>query len=182
MKNTTTESPLTLAQKAALINRLMNHIESECYPIDTELAYDEMLDTSYDLSSVGGPFSCMRASRVLRECDATAYRCGFSDWLDSEEYTEIDGVYYRDDKIDDARKSFVADLQSDLDDLETEISDLEDSAEEGEEDTAINHRRRRSKRVVDMQMRRREDIVDGARLQGGGGGGGGGGIVGPLKL
>ena len=132
MKNTTTESPLTLAQKAALINRLMNHIESECYPIDTELAYDEMLDTSYDLSSVGGPFSCMRASRVLRECDATAYRCGFSDWLDSKEYTEIDGIYYRDDKVDEARDEFVADLQTELDEAQTGL-DVEDNLDEGEE-------------------------------------------------
>ena len=135
MKNATTESPLTLAQKAALINRLMDHIQAECNAIDTEQAYDETLDTSYDLSSVGGPFSCMRASRVLRECDPTAYRCGFSDWLDSEEYTEIDGVYYRDDKVDEARESFVEDLQTDLDDLGTEITELEDSAEEDKEDT-----------------------------------------------
>lgn len=135
MKNTTTEFSLTLTQKAALINRLMLHIEAECKEVDTERTYDEMLDNCYSFSSIGGPFSGLYPSRVLQECDPTAYRCGFSDWLDSEEYTEIDGVYYRDDKIDDARKSFVADLQSDLDDIETEISELEDSAEEGKEDT-----------------------------------------------
>lgn len=125
MKNTTTEFSLTLTQKAALINRLMLHIEAECKGIDTEQAYDEMLDDCYSFSSVGGPFSGLRPSRVLQECDATAYRCGFSDWLDSEEYTEIDGVYYRDDEIDDARESFVADLQSDLVKLNATRAELE---------------------------------------------------------
>jgi hypothetical protein len=131
---TTAEKPsvLSLAQKAALIYRLLDHIACECKEVDTEKDYDEMLDQSYDLSSVGGPFSGMSASRVLREVDPTAYRCGFSDWLDSEDYTEIDGIYYRDGDIDEARESFVADLQTELDEAQTGL-EVENNLEEGEE-------------------------------------------------
>jgi hypothetical protein len=39
--------------------------------------YDEMLDECYP-DQIGN----LLASRILRECDPTAYWCGFSDWLD----------------------------------------------------------------------------------------------------
>ena len=42
-------------------------------------AYDEMLDEIYTET----PFS-IPASRILRECDPIAYRCGFHDWADAE--------------------------------------------------------------------------------------------------
>lgn len=45
--------------------------------------YDEMLD------EIHGTVKCgeleWNMSRVLKEMDETAYRCGFSDWLDSED-------------------------------------------------------------------------------------------------
>jgi len=139
MKNT--DSILTLAQKAALITRLLDHIQAECKEVDTESAYDEMLDDCYDLSTVGGPFSGMSASRVLREVDPTAYRCGFSDWLDGEDYTEIDGSYYRNDDIEDARDSFVADLQTELDEAQTELDELEEQEEEDSDPDGITEAR-----------------------------------------
>ena len=42
-------------------------------------AYDDMLDEAYPET----PFS-IPASRILRECDPIAYRCGFHDWADAE--------------------------------------------------------------------------------------------------
>ena len=44
-------------------------------------AYDEELDELYPVDVAGMQFL---ASRVLREVDPTAYRCGFWDWLDSQ--------------------------------------------------------------------------------------------------
>lgn len=136
MKNTADKSTsLTLTQKAALVTRLMDHIACECKEVDTESAYDEMLDSIYDLSSVGGPFACMCASRVLREVDPTAYHCGFSDWLDGEDHTEIDGVYYRNDDIDDARESFVDELRETETGLEMDV-EAELDAEVGTDGTS----------------------------------------------
>lgn len=41
-------------------------------------AYDDMLDLTVD-----GVFG-LCPSRILRECDPIAYRCGFADWADAE--------------------------------------------------------------------------------------------------
>lgn len=42
-------------------------------------AYDEALDEAYPETPFGIP-----ASRILRECDPSAYRVGFADWADAE--------------------------------------------------------------------------------------------------
>ena len=43
--------------------------------------YDQMLDECYP--EVFG----LLPSRILSECDPIQYNCGFSDWLDANEYT-----------------------------------------------------------------------------------------------
>lgn len=58
--------------------------------------YREMLDSCYEEVEICGNKYCV--SRVLKEVDPTAYRCGFSDWLNSEIsekiITEHGGKYY----------------------------------------------------------------------------------------
>lgn len=61
--------------------------ENEFAPYENETqayeAYDEMLDDAHeDVVVAGFTFS---TSRALRELDPIAYRCGFIDWLDSEQ-------------------------------------------------------------------------------------------------
>jgi len=58
--------------------------------------YDSMLDECYeDVKIAGLEYT---TSNALKNVDETAYRCGFSDWLDSECQNEIlkeeDGEYY----------------------------------------------------------------------------------------
>jgi hypothetical protein len=36
-----------------------------------------------------------------------AYRCGFSDWLDSEGYTEVGNYYFTPEQVDEAEESFM---------------------------------------------------------------------------
>lgn len=45
-----------------------------------EALYDEMLNEIYGVINVG---VTLQAAEVLSECDPTAYRCGFTDWVDS---------------------------------------------------------------------------------------------------
>lgn len=65
---------------------------------DTELdkLYREYLNEAYDLVNICGLE--YQAGDALFEVDPTAYRCGFSDWLDAEIETrrivEIDGEYF----------------------------------------------------------------------------------------
>lgn len=48
--------------------------------------YDDFLDETYGNIQIG--CCTFSPSRVLSELDPIAYRCGFSDWLDSEGLTE----------------------------------------------------------------------------------------------
>lgn len=65
--------------------------------------YDDMLDECQADIEIG----CLSytASSVLKAVDPTAYRCGFSDWLDSEcsddRLAEINGEYYDYDSVNE---------------------------------------------------------------------------------
>ena len=47
--------------------------------------YDDMLDECYEEIKIGS--LTYLPSQVLKEVDPIAYRCGFIDWLDSENLT-----------------------------------------------------------------------------------------------
>ena len=114
----------------------MAAVKEDGQPRDMDAAYREALDEIYSFKSVGGPFACMQPSRVLEECDPTAYRCGFSDWLDSEEVTEIGDEYFDSKELEDIREQVADALDSEITDLESAIEDLEDDLEEIEANTA----------------------------------------------
>ena len=97
---------------------LIEHITSQCSAIDTDQAYDDMLDEIYSLESVGGPFAYMSASKVLCEVDPTAYRCGFSDYTafsQREVWAEVDGNYYDRRDAEKAKEEFISMLQAEAD-------------------------------------------------------------------
>ena len=64
---------------------------------DAHEMYDEMLDECYPMVSICGydhyPSEC------LKEMDPIAYRCGFSDWVASEEENNVlvEGYYCAED-------------------------------------------------------------------------------------
>ena len=66
---------------------------------DLKEMYDEMLDDVYGEVSIGG--LTYLTSRAMQEVDPTAYRCGFSDWLDSQLSEgilfEANGEYFDED-------------------------------------------------------------------------------------
>lgn len=49
---------------------------------DLHARYNDMLDDCYPVVSIAG--HDYATSRVLRQVDPIAYRCGFYDWFDSE--------------------------------------------------------------------------------------------------
>lgn len=109
----------------SIIAQLETRIAEDCTPIDREARFDNMLDECYSFDKVGGPFANMSPSRVLREVDPTAYRCGVNDFADGEEWVEIDGETYDKDEAEKVREAMVSDLESEISDLESEIEDLE---------------------------------------------------------
>jgi hypothetical protein len=117
-----------------IIAELEAKIREDLVNIDVDESYDQMLDECYDLSTVGGPFSHMLASRVLRECDPIAYRCGISDYTDSLEAVEVSGDYYNQREAECAKDALVDELQDEIDDLQSQLDDLDPSEEENIEE------------------------------------------------
>lgn len=72
---------------------------------DTELeqAYDNSLSELYGQVDICG--MSFDSARALQELDPTAYRCGFNDWTDANDWNELDcdGTtirYYNSNDID----------------------------------------------------------------------------------
>jgi hypothetical protein len=79
----------------------------------------------------------MSPSRVLRECDPTAHRCGVNDYADSQrdQWTEVEGEYYETREVDKVRESFIEDLQGELSNLEIELEEAEEDQKLNEDET-----------------------------------------------
>ena len=112
------------------INFKQNEIDSlrqeqqalEVDPDDYTDQYDEMLDESGEVFAGGVGFY---PSRVLKNLDPIAYRCGLYDYVDStysiedlDEYTEIE------EKIEEIEDQ-ISDLEDQITEAEEEIQDLE---------------------------------------------------------
>lgn len=116
--------------KAETLKALAAHIADNCTPVDREAAFDAMLDDCYTFETVGGPFAGLSPSRVLRECDPVAYRCGVNDYADGEEWTEINGETYETEAAEIARTEFIGGLETEAEKLEEEIEGENERADE----------------------------------------------------
>ena len=120
--------------KRDVIDRLYRWISDECYAVDREERFDELLNEMYDFSVIGGPFAHMQAASVLKEVDPTAYRCGVNDYMSDTTY-EIDGEEYDRDKADSARSEFIDELEMEIDKLQERIEAIEESLQDLEDST-----------------------------------------------
>jgi len=98
--------------KRDIAKELHEAIRESCTPIDREQRFRDMLDECYSFKGVGGPFEYLLPSRVLEEMDPTAFRCGVSDYEDSEDWVEIDDCYYARSDVEGAREDFIAELEN----------------------------------------------------------------------
>ena len=120
-----------------IIEELNERIADNCEKIDTDARYDDMLDELYSFEKVGGPFASMSASRVLKEVDPIAYRCGKNDWADGEGFVDVDGDAYEQSEADEQREELRGELQTEIDDLENDMdARREDGGAEDADDAA----------------------------------------------
>jgi len=99
--------------------------ERDCFELDEDdfiESYEEMLNET------NGDFMGMNASRILKECDPIAYRCGLSDYVDSLEISDSEGYKELDQECDDITDC-IEEKEEEIEELEQEIDDLE--SEEG---------------------------------------------------
>ena len=106
-------------------DRMIEKIKNgELREADLESAFDEMLDEVYSFESVGGPFERMSPSRVLKEMDPVAHRCGVSEMGDDDRFEEFEGEYYDKNELKELREE----CQEEYD--EEEAAREEDAADE----------------------------------------------------
>ena len=113
-----------MSTRAELIAKINEEVK---FVTDDELheQYDEALDEEGAVTVAGMRFW---PSGILKNMDEVAYRTGFNDWLDGQDYIEIDGEQYPKDEVDD----FLDGLR---DDLESAIQEAEENDEESGEET-----------------------------------------------
>ena len=99
----------------------------------TDGEFDEYLDERYaEVTICGMTYS---ASRILKECDPTAYRCVKSDYEsdfdldDCTEYTDMVGEL---ESLESNLESLKSDLESDSESLESFLESLESYLESSE--------------------------------------------------
>lgn len=131
------------------IDKLIEHVTSECSSIDQERIYDDMLDECTQCCDL-----CQRygASRILKEIDPVAYRCGMNDYFGtSDQWFEINGDLYERREVEKARDEFVDDLDSRISDKEKEIEEME-----ADEDHDISELARLKRELNDLETSEKE--------------------------
>lgn len=120
-------------QVKSIVSRLEAFITEELTAPDLEELYDSMLDDCYSFKQVGGPFENMSPSRVLKEVDPIAYRCGLNDWAD-QDYVEVGGKMYGKEEVREKQEEFCEQIRGEIEDLEEEIEEREAELIEAEGD------------------------------------------------
>jgi len=125
---------------------LETRILEELSAIDVEEAYRDMLDDRYEEARIG--YLTFSPSRIVEELDPTAFRCGLSDYADSnsDSWFELDGEYYDWDKVKEIRNEIVRELEDEDYDLEQEIEDL--TGEEEPDTEEINKLSKRRQEIL----------------------------------
>ena len=101
--------------QALIADKEKQQSQIELDPDDYEDQFDEYLDESIpEIEIVCLTYS---PSRVLKNVDPVAYRCGLNDFVNSLDVEDSDEYKALQEEIDQ--------LQSDIEDLENEIEDLE---------------------------------------------------------
>ena len=74
-------------------------IISELYSVDVDEAFNDSIDETYSSVDICGIE--FEPSRILKECDEIAYNCYMCDWLDAEEFVEVNDSYYNKDEVEE---------------------------------------------------------------------------------
>ena len=107
--------------QALIADKEKQQEQIELDPDDYEDQFDELLDESGTVEAGGYSFY---PSRILKELDPVAYRCGLNDYADSVFDVEDSDEYKDLQEEIDQLKSDIEDLESEIEDLESEIEDL----------------------------------------------------------
>lgn len=111
----------TLECKIVDIEEEIDDFDKEDYITDEQ--YRDMLDDCHEDVEIAGMTYC--TSRALEEIDPIAYRCGYSDYVDSVKLEDIEEY--------NVLVSNLEYLQSELEDLEEQIEELQNELDELEE-------------------------------------------------
>lgn len=97
---------------------LLEYLEDNYEPVDTDKEYDDYLDNNYSFHNVGGPFTYLVPSKVLKEMSPTDYRIDKQEFLDNSDLMPLGTEYWRKNDYEDAESELEAEKEED--DAETE--------------------------------------------------------------
>lgn len=121
------------------VEEMLNYIVENAVEIDLDQRYEDMLDECYSFKDVGGPFSHMLPSQVLKEMDPTAFSCGRNDYSDGDT-VEIRGNDYERSEVERLRDDFIEEKEAELEaDYDAEYADWEASEPVDDEDLDQEH-------------------------------------------
>ena len=92
---------------------------SDNYDLHEE--YDQMLDELYFEECDNLPV-CVSGSELINEYDPVAYRCGYSDFVDSYDFSTLSEYIDLENEIESI-ESDIEYLQEEIDELETELEE-----------------------------------------------------------
>ncbi len=162
-------NPTNTTPSPSVIDRLEAFIAEELTAPDLESIYDSILDDIYSFEKVGGPFETMLPSRVLKEVDPIAYRCGLNDWAD-QDFMEVNGESYWKEEVDRKKEEFLDNIRNEILDLEEEIEEREAELTQAEEDEeTIRERKEELEKLppsgtVDSEIARLADQLEAFRV------------------
>ena len=132
-----------LESKKEEAEKRLNAVKESLNALDTKLAgvslddydfseqYDESLDSDGTVTVCGFEYD---PSRILKELDPDAYRCGLIDYVDAchsveetEEYKEIQEEIEEQETEVECIEEDIWQLEIEIEDVETQLTDLEDS-------------------------------------------------------
>lgn len=91
---------------------VIDRIKSECRPVDVEERFAYSLDEMYEHESFFQNLN-LSPSRVLKECDPTAFDQGVNDYAGSDEdLIEIDGEYYSREEVEDVKQTIISEVEN----------------------------------------------------------------------
>jgi hypothetical protein len=89
--------------------RVNEKVKENLTSIDVEERYKEALDEcNGEVNVAGMKFS---TSYALKELDPTAFDCGMNDYIDSENFYELDGSYYNNDEVEAIRSEVEGEME-----------------------------------------------------------------------
>ncbi len=97
-----------------MIKKISDILSNKSKPVDPKKEFDDYLDAAYSLYFVGGLSQFSRPSTVLKEVSPTDYHKSQVEWMEHQDWVEVEGHYWNKSDYEDALKTLETELEDDI--------------------------------------------------------------------